>query len=194
MVFIEQFRISDDGLRMYINARVNEASYFSNRYISKVTVMTGDRITEATYNSTPPEGFIYQEVYTEGNSKRRVDLVLTPALCNENFTKPNFSSDLFFLYIECEGVLGDCVPCRLDEKTTVGVTFDDKLLYQKVMNYVKELADTCNLSHNLVDFILLFNAFKAAVETEHFVEAKCFYDKMFDLAAAPTSKPCGCHG
>lgn len=194
MVFIEQFRISDDGLKMYINARMNEATYFKNRYISKVTVITGDLVTETTNSASPTEGYIYQETHTAEENIRQIDLVLTPAICNENFTKSNFSSDLFFLYIECEGMIDGCTPCTLDEAITTGVTFDDKLLYQKVMGYVKELADTCNVSQNLIDFILLYNAFKAAVETEHFVEAKCFYERMFDKAMPPSSKPCGCHG
>lgn len=194
MVFIEQFRISDDGKRMYINMRMNEASLFDDMYIKRIVIMTGDKVLEATSQSAPTENFVYEKAYSPEDRVRQVDLVLNPGDFNYNFTKPNFSSDLFFLYVENGGAISGCAPCWSDAQYDVAVTFDDKLLYQKAMGYTKELADTCDVSNGLVDFILLFNAFKAAVETEHFTQAVEFYNRMFGSVAAFATKGCGCHG
>ena len=82
--------------------------------------------------------------------------------------------------------------------TTLGVTFDETLLYQKVMQFTKELADSCAVSKGFIDMILLWNGFKAAVDTEHYLPAIDFWKKMFyghhGINGLSSSKPCGCHG
>ena len=122
--------------------------------------------------------------------------MLTPADFNEKFTKSNFSGDLFFVYVKCKGTIGECAPCRFDELTTVGVTFDTALFYQKVMQYTRELNEDCNVPMSFIDFVLLWNGFKASVETEHWRSAIEFYNRMFDghIVSMNRTKPCGCHG
>jgi len=42
MITIDQFRISDDASEMFIDAHVNQASYFDGMYIGDVTVATDE--------------------------------------------------------------------------------------------------------------------------------------------------------
>jgi hypothetical protein len=91
-------------------------------------------------------------------------------------------------------------------KYVLGVTFDENLLYQRVMQYTKSLADNCKIPVAFMDFILLWNAFKASVETEHYIPAIKYYNMLFgkdadgnpygayDKTSGVISKPCGCHG
>jgi hypothetical protein len=79
--------------------------------------------------------------------------------------------------------------------TTLGVTFDESLYYQKVMQFTKELVGNCDIPDNFIDLILLWNGFKAAVETEHYIEAIDYYNKMFRGNTVRFSTlGCGCHG
>jgi len=79
--------------------------------------------------------------------------------------------------------------------TTLGVTFDYGNFYNKVMNYTRELADSCNIPVNFINLILNFSAFKAAIESEHYGYAIKFYKQLFDLSDSDTvTKGCGCHG
>ena len=55
------------------------------------------------------------------------------------------SKTLFFVYVKCKGTPGSCIPCRLDEETTLGVVFDENVLHQKVMDYTKELVADCSV-------------------------------------------------
>lgn len=112
------------------------------------------------------------------------------------FNKKNFSDSLLFVYVTCKGIDSECTPCILDSsRPTIGVTFDDKLLYQRVMGYTKSLANTCKVPTEFVDFILLWNALKASIETEHWLEAIDYWHMLFDTGAySYTSKGCGCHG
>lgn len=176
-IIVDQLRISDDGKRMYLNVHVNKASYFDNIYLDSITIMTADKVSE-TAPDAPTEDYIYKLDLTDSNHKE-ADLVLRPTDMNEQFLKSNFSQDLFFIYIKVRGVPDECTPCRLDEETTLAVTFDENLLYQRVMEYTKQLADTCSVQTGFTDFILTWNAFKAAVETEHFIPAIKFYNLLF---------------
>lgn len=195
MVIIEQLRISDNGERLYLDVHVNKASYFDNIYLDKIYIATADQVSEADPLS-PGNEYIY-EYTVEGNIKE-LHAVLTPAMMNEHFDKCSFSEDLLFVYIVCKGSVGECTPCRLDELTTVGVTFDYGSLYQQVMGYTKGLADTCSIPDAFIDFILTLQAFKTSVETEHLVPAIGFWKQLFGGRDAGSTtvrtKPCGCHG
>lgn len=201
MVIIDQLRISDDGTQMYINAHVNTAKYFDNIYISSLTIMTADHVSE-TDPGTPDKDYIYNTAFD--SETKEISLVLSAADFTKtwetdadsiSFKKAEMSTTLFFVYITCKGTVTDCTPCTLDELTTIGVTFDEKVLYQKVMSYTRMLADDCNVPVGFADFILLWNAFKAAVETDHYIPAIKYWNMLFDNYSAPTGiKNCGCNG
>ena len=195
MIF-DQLRISDDGRRLYINLHVNRAEYFKDIYLDSLTIVAADKVSE-TSPHMPSEDYIYRLDMTD-KDYRQADLVLTASDMNEKFTKTTFSSDLLFVYVKVRGVPDACTPCRLDEEITLGVTFDENLLYQRVMQYTRDLADDCQVPVGFADFILLWNAFKASVETEHYIPAIKYYNLLFSKASmggvVGTFKPCGCHG
>lgn len=194
MVIFDQLRISDDGKRMYINLHVNSASYFDNIYLDKITIMTADYVSEAAPELSTDD-YIYQSVI-DGEQKA-LDLVLQAMDFNEKFTHSDLTKDLFFVYVKCKGVPDPCTPCTMDEFTTLGVTFDDTQLYQTVMGFTKGLLKDCQVPMAFTDFILQWNAFKASVETEHYVSAIKFWKLLFsngNTASLGTFKLCGCHG
>lgn len=210
MVLFDQLRISDDGQKMYINVRVNPAEYFENIYLDKITIMTADKVSDIAPELFTEE-YIYQTVFDDEDVKE-ANLVLRASDFNERFTKTTLSKDLFFVYVTCKGVPDPCTPCRLDEMTTVGVTFDFALLHQRVMNYTKQLVGNCTVPQGFTDFILLWNAFRSAVETEHFIPAIKFYNMLFGIGdervtrdgshspyggvegVVHSGRGCGCHG
>lgn len=138
--------------------------------------------------------------YTE-DRKKEVNLVLGVNDFNENFTASDLSQNMFFVYIECEGTPDPCVPCRLDEMTTLGVTFDYGIMFNQAMNFTRELADTCNIPQNYLNFIMNYDALKLAIETEHYVPAINYWNNLMgkqgifsNSSKSGTVKPCGCHG
>ena len=192
MVLFDQLRISDDGKRMYINLHVNKADYFDGIYLDEMVIVPADKVLE-TDPALPSEDYIYKKVF-EGFLKE-ADMVLLPTDFNEHFTKSDFSSDLFFVYVKVKGTPDPCTPCRLDEEITLGVTFDENILYQKVMDYTKSLADDCKTPQDFIDFILQWNAFKSSIETEHYIPAIKFWNQLFTETSSTTiTKNCGCHG
>ena len=202
MIIFDQLRISDDGQRMYINLHVNKADYFENIYLDELVIVAANKVSE-TSPHLPSEDYIYKKVF-EGNLKE-ADLVLSaedflrtweddPQAMQ--FKRADMSNTLFFVFVKCKGVPSECTPCRLDEEITLGVTFDENMLYQRVLNYTKELVKDCNIPQDFTDFILLWNAFKASVETEHYVPAIKFWKMLFEDRNdfSVVTKNCGCHG
>lgn len=227
MVQFDQLRISDDGKELFIDVHVNTSSYFKNVYLNGIVIIDANSkekdckskdytgISE-TDPYVPNNNYVYKSEIS-GNEKE-LHLRLTKAdfdaaFVNMNsgegldsskpyakvsFNKPNFSDSLFFVYIICKGVDSECTPCVLDSsKPTVGVTFDEKLLYQRAMDYIKQLSDNCTVPREFIDFILLWNGFKASIETEHYVPALKYWHMLFNnpkFINGITTKGCGCHG
>lgn len=203
MIIFDQLRLSDDAQRMYVNVHVNTADYFDKTYLDRIVIMTADKVLEATTADLYPadsDGNPIDCIYTKQfeDDTKEAALVLTV----NDFTglkTTDMSKTLFFVYVKCKGTVGEGVPCRLDELTTLGVTFDEKLLYQRVMDYTKALADDCKVPVGFTDFILLWNAFKASIETEHYVPAikywqMLFEDSLYNAQTYTMKGGCGCHG
>lgn len=212
MIIFDQLRISDNGKRLYINVHVNKAEYFDNIYLDKIVIMTADKVSE-TSPHLPTQDYIYKIEFNE--NYKEAHLVLTPEdfikTWEDNpeamrFKRSDMSKTLFFVYVKVRGVPHECTPCRLDEEITLGVTLDVNMLYQKVMQFTKGISDTCQIPMGFSDFILLWHAFKAAIETEHYIPAIKYFNMMFEdgtyaLNESTVSKQdvvayrgCGCHG
>lgn len=204
MIIFDQLRISDDGKRMYINAHVNKADYFNDIYIDSIVIQTADKVSE-TNPGLPTSDYVYIKK-AEENAKE-LNLVLEASDLSRSwesdpkaiaFNRGDMSKTLFFVYIKCKGTPGSCTPCRLDEETTLGVVFDENVLHQRVVDYTKELVADCSVPSAFIDFILLWNAFKSAVETEHYIPAIKFFNMMFEEVGKScqnrTIKTCGCNG
>lgn len=204
MIIFDQLRISDDGKRMYINAHVNKADYFNDIYIDSIVIQTADKVSE-TDPGLPTSDYVYIKK-AEENAKE-LNLVLEASDLSRSwesdpkaiaFGRGDMSNTLFFVYIKCKGTPSSCTPCRLDEETTLGVVFDENVLHQKVMDYTKELVADCSVPSAFIDFILLWNAFKSAIETEHYIPAIKFYNMLFDEVGkscqSRTIKTCECNG
>ena len=192
MVIFDQLKISDNGREMHIGFHINRADYFNNIYLESLTIMVANQVSE-TDPLTPTADFIYQIVFNE--DIKEYNTVLLSTDFNENFTGSSLSNDLFFVYVKCKDApLIGCPPCRLDELTTLGVTFDENLLHQKVLGYTKELADSCNIPRGFIDLILLWQAFKSSIETEHYIQAIKYWKMLFNNNKSYNSKGCGCHG
>lgn len=193
MIVYDQLRITDNGQMLLIDAHVNLAPYFDNIYIDKVVIQTSEQVSEMD-PLTPGDDYIYSKIIA-GNQKE-IHLALKASLDFED-TYSTLSDKLLFVYVICKGVPDACTPCRLDEMTTLGVTFDDTMFYQKIMDFTRELNQDCEIPKGFIDMILTWNGFKAAVETEHYIPAIGFWKQIFGIgntknATYSTRRPCGC--
>lgn len=191
MVIFDRLEIADSGKMLYIDAHVNQASYFDNIYLDKVIIQVSDQVSEMDPLS-PGDKCIYNETIV-GNEK---EIHLALAAGADLGVLKTLSDKLLFVYIVCKGVPDPCTPCRLDEMTTLGVVFDVNLLYQQMMQLTKELNRNCQIPKEFIDMILLWQGFKAAVETEHYIVAIDFWNRLFgkNNVLSALNHKCGCNG
>lgn len=203
MIISDQLRISDDGKQILIDAHVSKAECFSGVTIQSLYICLGSQVYETLTIDPESNGNIYHKTYDDV-----LEIHECINISDENlaYNKTSFSKDLFFVYVGCNTVPEGCECYAHVGRYVLGVTFDENLLYQRVMGYTKQLADDCKLPVEFTDFILLWNAFKASVETEHYIPAIKYYNMLFGMDAEGhsygaydknsgiISKPCGCHG
>ena len=130
-------------------------------------------------------------------NRKELHLVLNKNSFNEKFTAGDLSYNMFFVYIECDGVPSSDTPCTLDEMTTLAVTFDYGIIFNQALNYTKQLQEECDVPQEFVDFILNYNALKLAIETEHFIPAIQFWKYLSGINGSNSyklTKPCRCNG
>lgn len=199
--------------------------YIKSITIMTATDDSGKIIVSESDPDCPNDNYIYKKLYSLSDKVREINLVLGKPELNEAFNNTNlsngnaldaskptakvdfsysdFTKALFFVYIECSPMdeataIQCCIPCSERKETTLGVTFDYNMLYQAVMNFTRELADDCEIPKNFIDFILQWDAFKAAVDTEHYIPAINFYNNLFggrnSITGIGGTKRCGCHG
>lgn len=197
-VIVDQLRISDNGKNLYINAHVNKAAYFDSMYIESITICTEDQVSELNPASIG-EHHVYMETFGPGT--REINLVLCSQMFNELLKDCDFTKHMLFVYITCGGAPTPDTPCTMDEMTTLAVTFDYGLLYNKGMGFTRELADTCSIPREFIDYILNVEALKLSLETEHYVPAINYWKELMGRTAfstynstTPRTKPCGCYG
>ena len=206
MIIFDQLRISDDGRRMFIDIHVNQAAG-EGIHLQNIVITTAEHVPESVSLSSVDE-YIYKKNFegTEDEAHMILDAstfdtafnhLLPDAEATIPYTSTNLSGPLFFVWVDttAENYSAE-TPCFADEPT-LGITFDAKLLYQQAMGYTKELADDCTISDGFIDFILNYSAFKSAVETDHYCDAKTFYNQIFNLKNNPkrvAGRGCGCHG
>ena len=194
MIVYDQLRISDDGRQLYIDAHVNRTSCFDEVTIQSLYICLGSQVYETLTIDPESNGYIYKKDY---DAVREIHECISIGDDNLIYNRNSFSKDLFFVYVGCNIVPEGCECCASVGKYVLGVTFDENLLYQKVMQFTKDLADDCQIPVGFTDFILLWNAFKASVETEHYIPAIKYYNMLFDKSNGVTAgltKNCGCHG
>lgn len=216
MVVIDQLRISDNGKQLHIDVHVNTATVYSGFTLKSLTIMTSSQVSDDHPYCAPNDSasYIYKKIFEQGVTEAHLVL---PDEDVSNFNDgKGLPEDLLFVYIECQngGQTDPCfelLTCEQQELTTLGVVFDENLLHQKVMQYTKGLASSCSVPVEFRDFILLWNAFKASVETEHYIPAIKFYNMLFGKSdsnesrdgrhspygtatGSVTSRPCNCNG
>ena len=196
MIVYDQLRVSDDGKQLYIDAHVSLASCFNGVTIQSLYICLGSQVYETLTIDPESNGYIYKKEY--GSDIKEIHECIDITDESLIYNKTSFSKDLFFVYIGCNVVPEGCECYTHVGKYVLGVTFDENLLYQKVMDFTKRLADTCEVPVGFTDFILLWNAFKASVETEHYIPAVKYYNMLFDasnnIAPHGAAKSCGCYG
>ena len=189
MVVIEQLRISPDGQKLFIDAHINKSSYFENLVIDKISIDTQNTVLQSFDGPSENPVFTHSTI-TNTLRPKEVHLVV-----DKNMIDADLSKDMLYVYFHVSGTPSSNTPCGLDSPYTLGVTFNEGIIYNRMMGYTKEITNTCEIPMGFIDMILQLEAIKAAIETENYVTANKFYNRLINLKSSSTSNiNCKCYG
>lgn len=185
MVIFDRLEISPEGDKLMIEAHVNEAEMFTGYTITDLYIKSDKNFLESEVD-------ILGAYHESFDNVRSINVVIP----NTSLLDIELTKNLIFAYIKVKPVANGheaCIPCGLDDNYSIGVTFDTQRLYSAGIKYIKDLGDTCSIHKNFIDFILYWEAFKMAIDTDHYIDAVHLYKRMFSMPI--TSEPkCNCHG
>ena len=189
MILIEQLRISPDSQKLYIDAHVNKASYFENLKLDSINIDTQDTVLQSFDGPSSNPVFTYSNITNISESKE-VHLVIDKSDINANLSK-----DMLYVYFHVTGTPSPNTPCRLDESYTLGITFNEGVIYNRMIGYTKEIMNTCEVPKGFIDMILQLEAVKVSIETENYTSANKFYNRLINTKLSNTSNiNCSCYG
>lgn len=200
MVRFDELRITPDKENLVIECHVEDYDVYSKMYIQ--TVYLEYYKNRGTVGVPSDKAILLFENDREDPTavrsfRKRVNLDALPG----NFGTQTFSDGLFYVYVVCDGNLPASVStmyCGFDVPLDVAVIPDWKALYDRIMPLVARFAmdcSPCEVPANFEHLILLWNAFRFAVDTCDWLQVDRLWDKLMGTQSdGYVPSGCGCRG
>lgn len=198
MIRFNELKIEDNYI--IIDVQIEEEKYFKDMYIDSIVIDTQDTFiangpsSKAIYTKTfNTDTDIKKEeiVYTQGTDKyNRVRIYIDGKDLNVDIHKT-----MFFVYVIAGGTPAADTPCRWDENKALHTLVDTQVLYNNMIQYVKELNKDCSTPDNFINAILQFNAIDLALKTNQYPLAIDLWKRFYsDIESNVVLPNCGCNG
>ena len=198
MIRFNELKIEDNYI--IIDVQIEEEKYFKDMYIDSIVIDTQDTFiangpsSKAIYTKTfNTDTDINKEeiVYTQGTDKyNRVRIYIDGKNLNVDIHKT-----MFFVYVIAGGTPSANTPCRWDENKALHTLVDTQVLYNNMIQYVKELSKDCSTPDNFINAILQFNAVDLALKTNQYPLAIDLWKRFYsDIESNIVLPNCGCNG
>lgn len=198
MIRFNELKIEDNYI--IIDVQIEEEKYFKDMYIDSIVIDTQDTFiangpsSKAIYTKTfNTDTDVKKEeiIYTQGTDKHnRVRIYIDGKDLNVDIHKT-----MFFVYVIVGGTPAADTPCRWDENKALHTLVDTQVLYNNMIQYVKELNKDCNTPDNFINAILQFNAIDLALKTNQYPLAIDLWKRFYsDIESNIVLPNCGCNG
>lgn len=199
MIILKQCGIKQN--KLFIEAEVENLSYFDNVYIDSVIIDTDETFIESGPSDSPIFTYELDSELTDttdctvaevSSDNKKIKLYLTA----KDLGIETFTDNIFFIYVIATGTPDACTPCGMDNATTLGIAIDMRVIYNSLMANIRELANECDTPRNFIDAYLRFRVIEAALKTGNYLTAISYWQRFFQgniTSITPVSK-CGCNG
>ena len=190
MVNFDDLRISPDGCCLIIDASIDSANYYSNRYITEIWVDS-----DLTFNnSVSPSSKAVKLIIPEGGIKRFNEQIPTSTFQPLLSGSPNLKGHILFFFVSVEGTISGTAPCGGDNNVYIGVAVDWNTLYHNSLAFMKPVTkNCCDIPREFIDYILRMKSLEYAIKTGHITVAKQVWDNFFSKKKKVISSVCGCN-
>ena len=198
MIRFNELKIENNYI--IIDVQIEEEKYFKDMYIDSIVIDTQDTFiangpsSKAIYTKTfNTDTDVNKEeiIYTQGTDKyNRVRIYIDSKDLNVDIHKT-----MFFVYVIAGGTPAADTPCRWDENKALHTLVDTQVLYNNMIQYVKELNKDCSTPDNFINAILQFNAIDLALKTNQYPLAIDLWKRFYsDIESNVVLPNCGCNG
>ena len=208
MIRFNELKIEDNYI--IIDVQIEEEKYFKDMYIDSIVIDTQDTFiangpsSKAIYTKifNTDVNPVYENkqcapvkkeenIYTQGIDKHnRVRIYIDGKDLNVDIHKT-----MFFVYVIAGGTPAADTPCRWDENKALHTLVDTQVLYNNMIQYVKELSKDCSTPDNFINAILQFNAVDLALKTNQYPLAIDLWKRFYsDIESNVILPNCGCNG
>lgn len=198
MIRFNELKIEDNYI--IIDVQIEEEKYFKDMYIDSIVIDTQDTFiangpsSKAIYTktfNTDTDVKKEENIYTQGTDKHnRIRIYIDAKDLNVDIHKT-----MFFVYVIAGGTPAADTPCKWDENKALHTLVDTQVLYNNMIQYVKELNKDCSTPDNFINAILQFNAIDLALKTNQYPLAIDLWKRFYsDIESNVVLPNCGCNG
>ena len=213
MIIFNNIKITQDNKYLIIDAEIENSTYYKDMYIDSVIIDNQDTYIQNgpssnpiyTYKAQPQSNDIYtsndlankvtdedgSNIYDDGDTQsysREVHLKLDKQDLIE------IENNMFFIYIIAGGTPSSDTPCGYDTNVVMKAVINTYPLYNTMMQYLKQLGDTCNTPFGIIDKILQIKMLDASIQTGNNLKAIQIWNKYFRNMEEDININCGCNG
>lgn len=205
MIRFNELKIKDNYI--IIDVQIEEEKYFKDMYIDSIVIDTQDTFiangpsNKAVYTKTfnTDVDSVYENkqcapvnkeenVYIQDTNKIRMYI-------DAKDLNVDIHKTMFFVYVIAGGIPAADTPCRWDENKALHTLVDAQVLYNNMIQYVKELNKDCSTPDNFINAILQFNAIDLALKTNQYPLAIDLWKRFYsDIEFNVVLPNCGCNG
>ena len=213
MIIFNNIKITQDNKYLIIDAEIEDNAYYKDMYIDQVVIDNQDTYIQNGPSSNPI--YIYQAQPQDNNIYTTDDLVnkVTDedgiAVQDEGDTQSysrkvhlmldkkdliEIENNMFFVYIIAGGTPSPDTPCGYDVNVALKVVVNTYPIYNTMMQYLKELSNTCGTPYGIIDKILQIKMLDASVQTGNNLKAIEIWNTYFKNKQEDININCGFDG
>lgn len=107
----------------------------------------------------------------------------------------DFNKNILFVYVKTTGIPSADTPCGMDNQVSMQAVANLYPIYQKFIQYLKEVSNTCITPKNFIDFLLQFKALQLSIKTGNYIDSVTYWNNLVkETAITNITNKCGCHG
>ena len=184
MVKFNQLFVTPSNKGIYIDISVlTDMPYFDNVYLDEIIIDT-----QETFKASGPSASPVCRIQIGDNKKDHKCFI------NANQIITDMEGKIFFVYVKTKGDPRSDTPCGLDCRYTLGACADLCKVYRNNMLSLKEIKDTCTVSKDFINFILLYKAFEMSFRMRDFQLAINYWNELNGKITQFEAKKCACNG
>ena len=203
MVEFNELYINPNEGYLIVDASVKDLCYYNDVYLDELIIDTQDTYSPSGPSSTPVFK-IKLDDYSSISSNDSICKSFNGLLPTEeevlhgrksfryklNIKDIKADNKLVFVYVKVKGIPSPDTPCGMDNIYTLGVTYDTKALYGKIIPLFKNKEDN---KQALLDSLINLKAFNIYFDLGEFNRVIDIWESFSPESSTSVTSKCNCH-